>query len=249
MPSSQAKVDPKREDILIVGAGVFGLTTALELRERGYVNITVLDRYAPPVPDGSSVDISRVIRFDYSDLVYAKMALEAMEGWEGLYASHFHRSGFLMVSDTPGSPYVEATKSVLREMKQAFEELPDQASVQKYFPRVGSQTGTMSGFANPRGGWANAEGAIRQLAAQCSMAGVSFISGPRGSVLFLERSDGKVTEVRVAQRPPLRPSRVILATSAWSSRLIETGCATVAAAQPIASIALSPEEASTSLRA
>lgn len=82
MPSSQANVDPKREDILIVGAGIFGLTTALELRERGYEKITVLDRYARPVPDGSSVDISRVIRFDYGDPVYAKMALEAMKGWE-----------------------------------------------------------------------------------------------------------------------------------------------------------------------
>jgi sarcosine oxidase/L-pipecolate oxidase len=57
----------KNESIVIVGAGVFGLSTALELKNRGYQNVTVLDRYLPPVIDGSSVDISRVIRVEYAD--------------------------------------------------------------------------------------------------------------------------------------------------------------------------------------
>lgn len=36
-------------NIVVVGAGVFGLTTALELALQGYRNITVLDRHVPPV--------------------------------------------------------------------------------------------------------------------------------------------------------------------------------------------------------
>ena len=239
---AKAKAYSKKEIVLIIGAGVFGLTTALELRERGFENVTVLDRYAPPVPDGSSVDISRVIRFDYGDPLYAKMALEAMRGWEEQYASHFHRCGFLMISDDPCSSYIRATKAVLRSMKQSFQELPDEASMRRFFPEARSELGTMHGYANPRGGWANAEGAIRQLAAQCSEAGVSIISGPRGSVLHLGICGGKISEVHVAQGPPLQPDHVILATGAWSSRLIDTGNAIVATAQPLASVAVSPEE-------
>lgn len=34
----------KTDPILIVGAGVFGLSTALHLGQRGYTNITVLDK-------------------------------------------------------------------------------------------------------------------------------------------------------------------------------------------------------------
>lgn len=39
--------------IVVVGAGVFGLTTALELALQGYCNITVLDRHVPPVRSDS----------------------------------------------------------------------------------------------------------------------------------------------------------------------------------------------------
>ena len=39
----------KNDKVVIVGAGVFGLTTALELRNKGYTDITVLDRTLPPV--------------------------------------------------------------------------------------------------------------------------------------------------------------------------------------------------------
>lgn len=35
--------------IVIIGAGVFGLSTALELHEQGYTNIVILDRHVPPV--------------------------------------------------------------------------------------------------------------------------------------------------------------------------------------------------------
>lgn len=40
-------------NIVVVGAGVFGLTTALELALQGYCNITVLDRHVPPVRSDS----------------------------------------------------------------------------------------------------------------------------------------------------------------------------------------------------
>jgi sarcosine oxidase/L-pipecolate oxidase len=34
----------KDESILIIGAGVFGLSTALHLGQRGYTNVTVIDK-------------------------------------------------------------------------------------------------------------------------------------------------------------------------------------------------------------
>lgn len=35
--------------VVIVGGGAFGLSVALELSQRGYDNIVVLDRHVPPV--------------------------------------------------------------------------------------------------------------------------------------------------------------------------------------------------------
>lgn len=39
----------KDSHVVIIGAGVFGLTTAYQLATEGYKNITVLDRHMPPV--------------------------------------------------------------------------------------------------------------------------------------------------------------------------------------------------------
>lgn len=47
-------------NIVIVGAGVFGLSTAEHLLKRGYTNITILDRSEVlPAPDAASCDINK----------------------------------------------------------------------------------------------------------------------------------------------------------------------------------------------
>jgi sarcosine oxidase/L-pipecolate oxidase len=61
---------------LIVGAGTIGLSTALHLTERGYKNITVLDR-GDGVPSAYSAgnDENKIVRADYEDPFYASKAL------------------------------------------------------------------------------------------------------------------------------------------------------------------------------
>lgn len=44
----------KTDRIVIVGAGVFGLSTAYQLASEGYQTITILDRHVPPVYQASS---------------------------------------------------------------------------------------------------------------------------------------------------------------------------------------------------
>ena len=61
--------------IIIVGGGVFGLSTALWLARGGYKNITVFDRcafdknyYNPSNGcDGASADINKVFRMAYGE--------------------------------------------------------------------------------------------------------------------------------------------------------------------------------------
>jgi sarcosine oxidase / L-pipecolate oxidase len=44
-PANMAATTPSKTDaIIIVGAGVFGLSAALNLGHRGYSNVTVFDR-------------------------------------------------------------------------------------------------------------------------------------------------------------------------------------------------------------
>jgi heterodisulfide reductase subunit A-like polyferredoxin len=39
----------KDSRIVVIGAGVFGLSTAVELAHKGYKNIVIVDRHVPPV--------------------------------------------------------------------------------------------------------------------------------------------------------------------------------------------------------
>ncbi|ETS84237.1 hypothetical protein PFICI_02262 [Pestalotiopsis fici W106-1] len=76
--------------IIIVGGGVFGLTTALWLARSGYGDVTVFDRcqfdknYYNPADgcDGASSDLNKVFRMAYGDrLDYQNLAIEARDMW------------------------------------------------------------------------------------------------------------------------------------------------------------------------
>ncbi|KAH8435218.1 NAD(P)/FAD-dependent oxidoreductase [Aspergillus melleus] len=233
----------KNDSILIVGAGVFGLSTALELTRRGYTNITVLDRFAPPVPDGSSVDISRIIRIDYADPLYAKMAREAYSGWNAEYKDFFDASGYAILSEGPGHPYIEKSKQIIYQAGGRVDEFHDINTLKSIRPAVKANLAAAHGYHNPIGGWANAEGAIQCLATQCSAAGVSFITGPRGTVHSLRMSGDRVTGVNIIDGSHISASHVILSTGAWSTRLLNLAHAASASGQPVGFIQLTSEEA------
>lgn len=42
--SAKPHVPSKADSILVIGAGIFGLSTAIHLAERGYANVTLLDK-------------------------------------------------------------------------------------------------------------------------------------------------------------------------------------------------------------
>ncbi|KAL3490025.1 FAD dependent oxidoreductase [Aspergillus germanicus] len=228
--------------ILIIGAGVFGLSTALELTKRGYKNITVLDRHVPPVVDGSSVDISRIIRADYADPLYAQMALEANKGWSTTYSDFYHKSGFALFTEKPNA-YLQKSKENIIEKGGHVDELSDLAQLRGLYPAVEANIPGAQGYHNPTGGWADAAGSIGFLASRCSVAGVSFITGRRGTVHSLRRAGNKVVGVNLVDGTHLLASQVILATGAWSNRLIDLSHAAASSGQPVGFLQLTPEEA------
>ena len=81
-----AKTDP----IIIVGAGVFGLSTALHLGRRGYTDVTIFDSQPYDTTlysyfdgcDAASADMNKIIRAGYGkDTVYQDLTLESVAGW------------------------------------------------------------------------------------------------------------------------------------------------------------------------
>ena len=78
--------------VIIVGAGVFGLTAALEIKRRGH-EVLLLDQGAIPHPLAASTDISKVVRMEYgADATYMALAEAAIAGWRH-WNEHWQRSG------------------------------------------------------------------------------------------------------------------------------------------------------------
>lgn len=48
-------------NIIIVGAGTWGCSTALHLARRGYKSITVLDQYPVPSPISAGNDVNKIL--------------------------------------------------------------------------------------------------------------------------------------------------------------------------------------------
>ncbi|KAI4595543.1 hypothetical protein KJ359_006889 [Pestalotiopsis sp. 9143b] len=230
------------EHILIVGAGVFGLSTALELKKRHYVHITVLDRHFPPVLDGSSVDISRVIRTDYADPLYGRMAKEAYQGWVGEYRDYYHHSGFVMLANKPGHAYLEKSKELNEAAGNLLDVFDEASDVHQVYPKIQADLRGLKAYHNPNGGWADASASIHHLSLECSRHGVSFVTGLRGTVTSLKYEGKRVIGVNVAHGEPILASQVILAAGAWSNTLIPLTHATTASGQPVGFIQLTAEE-------
>lgn len=76
--------------IIIIGSGVFGLSTAFWLRQSGYENVTVFDMqdtarhgYSPSAVDSASADLNKIIRFSYgAEIEYQRLATEAAVLWD-----------------------------------------------------------------------------------------------------------------------------------------------------------------------
>jgi sarcosine oxidase/L-pipecolate oxidase len=64
------------EPVSILGAGAWGLSTALHLLESGYKNITVFDKAAEiPSPYSAAYDLNKIVRAEYEDEFYTELAL------------------------------------------------------------------------------------------------------------------------------------------------------------------------------
>src|SRR5687767_4615452 len=70
-------------DIVVVGAGIVGAATARALAGT-FGTVVLLERFAVGHPHGSSHGTSRIVRLNYPDERYVRMAQAAGEAWREL---------------------------------------------------------------------------------------------------------------------------------------------------------------------
>ena len=66
----------KSSPIAIIGAGAFGLSTALHLLQQGYTDITVFEKDTQIPPRYSAAnDLNKIVRAEYEDPFYTDLTI------------------------------------------------------------------------------------------------------------------------------------------------------------------------------
>ncbi|KAL2866074.1 NAD(P)/FAD-dependent oxidoreductase [Aspergillus lucknowensis] len=235
----------KDTKILIIGAGCFGTSTAYHLSQRGYTSIRVLDRYPPPSCEAAATDISKVIRSDYNEPLYARLGIESIAAWGSwpLFRGLYHVPGWILSAANLSKPFVEGSIETCTRLGVKGLEVLSPEQIRDRFPVV---TGRLDGWNinvwNPTAGWARAGDALARMARAAQANGVEYISGDKGYVRRLLFGEGTCTGAVTADGTTHAADVVVLATGAWTPSLIDLQGQLTAKGHSVAHIKLTPAE-------
>lgn len=207
---------------LLIGAGCFGASTALYLkRSNPSAHVILLDRTPFPCPTAAAHDLNQIIRAEYEDLSYMRLALEAQKLWRSdpLLKPYYHETGILFAGVAEsGIKIIENYKSITGSSPA---ELIDPEVAQARFGgifRDADWEEVQKSTWNPRAGWGEAENALRSVIQAAVDLGVQYIAATVyqtsfdafGACVGAQTTDGQV----------LTAERTVLCTGAHTAQLI-----------------------------
>lgn len=261
MPFAKGYTPPS--SVLIVGGGVFGLSTARALAARpafAGTKITLVDRLTGakegdmPSHDAASMDSSRIIRADYADGMYSRLAAEAQAEWrrqgdgelggDGRYSE----SGLMVVGEEGkgGMGYVRGSYENVKGMAVEGgygEKIVELGSPEAIRARLGTGKGAGDwGYLNKTSGWADASKGMAWLLEKAKATGrVEFVRGTVASLVW-DAARGEVTGARLDDGRTLGAELVVVAAGAWSGALVDLRGMCTATGQAVAFLDITDEE-------
>lgn len=225
-PPVEQEEDPRK--VIIVGAGVFGLSTAWHLLQRGY-SVTVLERASEvPARDSAGYDLNKIVRSSYADKFYTDFAREAIDlwkkdEWEGCY----HECGvFVPLADA--NTYTRAAYENDVTSGAKITEIRASEDLKKFFPEdvvtgfASASTDTeLVGYLNHDGGWAESGRALEVLLQRVRDGGAEVLAGKEVAGVMRKSSSLRVTGVRCTDGSGYHAATVIFAAGAWTPRLMQ----------------------------
>jgi glycine/D-amino acid oxidase-like deaminating enzyme len=208
--------------IIVVGAGINGVTAAIELKKRGHAVILV-DPGPLPHPLAASTDISKAVRAAYGpDEDYTELAERSIKLWrkwnEEFGVELYHETGVMFVRRRemkPGDFEYESFK-LLQQGGHKIERMNSSQQWQR-FPAWNPDL-FRDGVLEIEAGYAESGRAVATLVQHAGSIGVELRSGSRFD--HLAEHDHSIEGIVVENGERITGDCVVMATGAWTPYLL-----------------------------
>ncbi|KAF4122455.1 to sarcosine oxidase [Geosmithia morbida] len=215
---------------LILGAGVFGVSTAYRLITKyPGASVTLVDRDAFDADSrvAASWDWNKVVRADYDDILYCRLAIESQDVFrtDPLWKPYFHETGVYWVCRTDYAQDVINNYKKLGRTADLFS-----VSVEEAREMYGGlfadadYAGAKEVLINRTSGWAAAGDCLRAVTRKALDLGVKYVTADVATLQF-DRAGTSCRGVKTVQGEVLTADKVILCTGAYTSKLLEYSAA------------------------
>ena len=210
---------------LIVGAGVFGVSTAYHLiKKYPSASVTLVDRNAYDAESrvAASWDWNKVVRADYDDIVYCQLGLEAQDIFKSdpLWKPYFHETGiYWLCRSEYAQDVIDNYKKLGR--KADLQAVPIEEARKLYggLFEDADYSDVKEVLVNKTSGWAAAGDCLSAVTKRTMELGVKYVTA-EVATLLVDKS-GRCRGLKTAAGENLTASHVVLSTGAYTSKLLE----------------------------
>ncbi len=211
----------RQQHIVIVGAGIIGLSTAYSLLSQGLQHVTILEQETVDHTRSSSHGFSRLLRFEYGpDAFYSNMVRLSLQRWKKLEqvagCTPYTPTGMLMLGNE-GDITTRSSYQIVRGMGLPVDQLSKEVCGLR-FPQFNTQPYTVCIY-NHEAGILHASTILQTLRNLILDLGGNIHESCRVTQLTSDSSSRPI-RLHVSSGQELEANRVVLAAGPWIHRLL-----------------------------
>ncbi|KAK7423739.1 hypothetical protein QQX98_000929 [Neonectria punicea] len=236
-----------KPSVLIIGGGVFGTSTAFHLAQRGYDQVTVVDRFDAPSKDSAATDLNKIIRADYPNALYAELGLETLGVWKdpaSLFSGLYHETGWIIGGHEATNGWLESAKELARKTNRPGVEYMSAEQMRQKWPALTGEFPDWTNLYSPEAGWVPSGQALLRMARAAHALGARYITGHAGHIKKLVYDRDGTCRGAVAANGEFHTADMVVVAAGASLPALVDGAGTDVTAQTsaICVIQLEPHE-------